>query len=340
MSARVTVPVPVPVLPLLSCEGAGGSLVEGRWYADGAAFARGTPPQALAECSRWCGERAEIECGVRAAALTGESVRCGYDGTTSQCVLFAAAQLNAVAAQDRWVALSDCQLIDPDPLLCDESDESDDLAGGGGGQGRKNLTAVCEAAGMTAAEARAGCEQDGLSGEMIEMCAYDSCASGGDDDFRDSYREVQTIDGEECQFRPPFAPPPPRPPPAPPPPPSPTPPEPSPPPPVPPKPPRALPPASPSMPPPSVPPPPPSLPPSVTTPISHSCQCGLMSHRRRHLTESTHLGPTAINFMIMGGQSAYHARQMTPRLDHHLFHAHCESGDAHSCAVKAQPQGG
>ena len=313
-----------PALPLLACDSSSllSSAAKDHWFNHGES-GRGTSPQKLADCSSWCAARAQIECIVRAAVLTGEQVRCGYDGHAEQCVLFAAPQLVIVPSAGHYASITDCTLTDPNALLCDEDDEKT-LVGAGGQDAvpKRNLTTVCQAAGISPELARTSCDM-GLGDEMAEMCAYDLCASGGDTSFRTTYTDIREIDDVECHYKPPSLPPPPPVPPITPPPPTPTPPEPSPPPPVPCPPPPPLPPPVPFPPPPTH---PPMLPPHLLTSTEQGiCKCGDASQRQRKLSENTQLGPAAITFLITGGKDAFATAEMTPRLEHRSFHgAHDE----------------
>jgi hypothetical protein len=251
-------------------------------------------------------------------------VRCGYDGHAEQCVLFAGPQLVIVPSAGHYASIADCTLTDPNALLCDEDEEKGPgEPGGEHAVPKRNLTTVCQSAGISAEQARAECDM-GMGDEMAEMCAYDLCASG-DRNLATSYNDIKAIDDVECNYKPPSLPPPPPEPPVTPPPPTPMPPEPSPPPPVPCPPPPPLPPPAPTSPPPTHPPPPPAHPPTSTTTELGICKCGDASQRRRKLSENTRLGPAAITFLISGGKDAFARAEMTPRLEHRFFHgAHDE----------------
>ena len=249
-------------------------------------------------------------------------VRCGYDGHAEQCVLFAAPQLMIVPSAGHYASIADCTLTDLNALLCDEDEEK--TPGEPGGEHavpQRNLTTVCQSAGLSAEQARTNCDM-GLGDEMTEMCAYDLCASGGDTSFATTYRDIKEIDDVECNYKPPSLPPPPPVPPVNPPPPTPMPPEPSPPPPVPFPPPPPLPPPAPTSPPPAHPPLPPLPPPYVLSSSTEVgiCQCGDASQRQRKLLEDTRLGPAAMAFLISGGKNSFARAEMTPRLEHRSFH--------------------
>jgi hypothetical protein len=65
-----------PALPLLACDSSSllSSAAKDRWFSH-TESARGEAPQKLADCSSWCATHADVDCGVRAAMLSGEQVK-------------------------------------------------------------------------------------------------------------------------------------------------------------------------------------------------------------------------------------------------------------------------
>ena len=190
-------PPKAPAPPLLSCA---GTLLPNTWY--DVVPILSPSPTLQAECLAWCGSHAETDCTARAGILTGEQARCGYDSRQVQCALFVARTLQAVTRAGYSATTSDCEQTDPNAMLCDDGDEVGDIGGKG------NLSAVCQASNVSMAVAREKCN-NGLGTEMERMCMYDWCASGGDDDFKDQYPDIQTMDDEETKYAPPSVPPPP-----------------------------------------------------------------------------------------------------------------------------------
>ena len=207
---------PPPSAPMVDCQiGLGNSMVANLWYDPGAIVAQGIPPQHRDSCVPWCESQAD-ECAVRAAVLTGEQIRCGHDGVSQQCVLWAAPALRVstvgTTAGTHYATTGDCPLSRPDAMLCgvggDDDDEDDNGSDGTG------LDEACTAAGIDVTLALAQCRNHDLSAEMVEFCAYDFCGSGGDDSIVEQYDDVEDIDENESQFNPPSAPPAPLPPPS------------------------------------------------------------------------------------------------------------------------------
>jgi len=175
------------------------------WYTEESIAARGPSPQLRADCQTWCEATAENDCNARASALTGERVRCGYDGVDQRCVLFAGVTLTKMTnVATHWATSSDCALINEEAMLCDDGADDEGV----------NVTAVCAMAGINAKAALARCDL-GFDMEVTEMCAYDYCASGADVGLADGYKDVSAIDRNETLYAPKLAPPPPPPPPPP-----------------------------------------------------------------------------------------------------------------------------
>ena len=175
----------------------------GLWYTEESIAARGPSPQLRADCQTWCEATTENDCNARASALTGERVRCGYDGVDQRCVLFAGVTLTKMTnVATHWAASSDCALINEEAMLCDDGANDEGV----------NVTAVCAMAGIDEKTALARCDL-GFDMEVTEMCAYDYCASGADVGFVNGYKDVGAIDANETLYAPKLALPPPPPPP-------------------------------------------------------------------------------------------------------------------------------
>ena len=97
------------------------------WYTDDSIAARGPSPQLHADCQSWCEATAESDCNVRASALTGDRVRCGYDGVDQRCVLFVGMTLtkSRTNVATRWATSSDCKLLNKEAMLCDDGEDGE-----------------------------------------------------------------------------------------------------------------------------------------------------------------------------------------------------------------------
>ena len=168
-------PPPPPPPPTAVCAGA---YVSGAWYSS--QLERGPPGQSLSDCPDWCAHEAAVLCTVRAALLTGDSVRCGFDAASTRCALFYAADLPALAISNTTTTLSaatrDCELLLDDLTLCEPTAER-----------------ACNATSLSIAEAREACVELEGSG-LFDECVYDWCASGGDDELVENIQDSYVMD--------------------------------------------------------------------------------------------------------------------------------------------------
>ena len=68
-------PSPPPLSPeLVKCE----ELTQGRWYTNVVLTVAGPSGQTVDDCTGWCKEQIETDCGVKVGLLTGMAMRCGY----------------------------------------------------------------------------------------------------------------------------------------------------------------------------------------------------------------------------------------------------------------------
>ena len=184
------------------------SLEEHQYYASSALVAQGTPPQAASECAAWCVSQAAIECEARAAYLTGETLGCGFDPSTTKCALFAADQLATVSMTDKWAVSLQCESApESEPTICPPSLDDNDSC-----EESESGTV------MTVAQARAACVATGMQSGNVESCTFDYCTTA-DPDIPDMYEplpEPSTPITLTPAPSPPPSPPPPSPPPPPP----------------------------------------------------------------------------------------------------------------------------
>ena len=109
-----------------------------------------------------------------------------------------AIQLNAncyngpLACSAFWASPADCTVLKMDSELCPET------VGGTNSTATKNITAVCNAAGMDPDDAIAQCDE-GLGDFLTEICAYDYCSSGGDN-VTDMYKSIDNITRSEVKY--------------------------------------------------------------------------------------------------------------------------------------------
>ena len=157
-------PEPLPPSPPL-CDAP--SLIQHFYYASDTLVAQGTPPQAVGDCPAWCTSQAEIACEARAAFLTGETIACGFDSTTTRCALFAGYNLTAVSvAPTLWAVDLQCTLssVTLQPTLCAPSlNDTDTCQDSNGTQ-------------LSVPAARAACER--ANATYVEQCVYDYCTTG------------------------------------------------------------------------------------------------------------------------------------------------------------------
>jgi hypothetical protein len=157
---------------------------------------RGAPPQASNDCIPWCTDQSSKLCSVRAALLTGEAVRCGYDEEAGQCVLFYAPNLDSLRTKfvstKFHASTSDCPMQITDDLTLCEPETDDEIC-----EGRDRAQVVAE------------CAARGLTDFLLEGCIYDTCSSNGksDDSLLDIYDIGKDIEKQEAEYRPPAAPP-------------------------------------------------------------------------------------------------------------------------------------
>jgi len=195
-------PAPSPPPPVAAC--VEGSFDAGVWYDDRAVVER-SERRPVEECAGWCTVQADANCQARAAILTGEALRCGYDSNASKCALFAAPNLTSHLLMGNMAQSSspvDCQLRNKLATLCGDDDIEN-----------VDVSKFCRDAGVDPAQI--DCE----TGDewFTAMCIYDTCASGAGNatngtQWNDLYTDAKDIDVAESKFRPPSAPPPPWPP--------------------------------------------------------------------------------------------------------------------------------
>jgi len=214
-----------PARPLVSCETAGGStvsaattFVQGAWYlpADPAdvLVEMSAAPTALSDeelrrhCLSWCSTHALASCSVRAALLTGESLRCGFShlALSPQCALFFGEDLNSLYTTGQPTHLhastANCELALTEELtVCIATSSRGGACGGISGGIRGN----CPGWNLTLAEE--SCRDAGLSESWYDMCVYDMCSSGGGVSVG-GYVTGNGVEDAEVQNKPPSLPPP------------------------------------------------------------------------------------------------------------------------------------
>ena len=155
--------------------------------------------QDVDNCLPWCQSRALDSCSIKNALLAGSEMRCGYDGVTRQCAVFAARNLQGAVvttavSEVKYASLSSCSVdlsnvtACPAPSPCVASNTSIAL-----------VEQMCRAA------------DPPLNPGMFAECVFDCCAMGADPSCVAGTSEVQDTDDEIVKNRPPTAPPPPTP---------------------------------------------------------------------------------------------------------------------------------
>ena len=132
--------------------------------------------QAQEDCAEWCLEKAETDCHLRLAVLSGLRLHCGYEATASvsagTCVVVAGSGLKITAvAESKYYASAEPCYVDPYSITACPTGPED----------------ACIAANISFSDAQIACAQlEGACAALsIDECLFDYCAFGGDDDFVD-----------------------------------------------------------------------------------------------------------------------------------------------------------